>query len=46
MASVQTIPPKTKRSTKVPEYLIKEVLDGLPVNYIPVYLEKEGIPLE
>ncbi|AEI47065.1 hypothetical protein [Runella slithyformis] len=33
MASVQTITPKTKKPVKVPEYLIKEVLDGLPVYY-------------
>lgn len=33
MASVQTITPKTKKSPKVPEYLIKEVLDGLPIYY-------------
>ena len=33
MASVQTISPKTRKPTKVPEYLIKEVLDGLPVYY-------------
>lgn len=33
MASVQTISPKTKKTAKVPEYLIKEVLDGLPVYY-------------
>lgn len=33
MASVQTTTPKTRKPTKVPEYLIKEVLDGLPVYY-------------
>ncbi|MEI7586474.1 Uma2 family endonuclease [Runella sp.] len=33
MASVQTISPKTRKPAKVPEYLIKEVLDGLPVYY-------------
>lgn len=33
MASEQTISPKTRKPTKVPEYLIKEVLDGLPVYY-------------
>ncbi|MEZ4906011.1 MAG: Uma2 family endonuclease, partial [Spirosomataceae bacterium] len=33
MASVQTTTPKTKKAPKVPQYLIKEVLDGLPVYY-------------
>ena len=33
MASMQTISPKTRKSTKVPEYLIKELPDGLPVYY-------------
>lgn len=33
MASVQTTTPKNRKSPKVPEYLIKEVLDGLPVYY-------------
>jgi Uma2 family endonuclease len=33
MASVQTTTPKTRKPAKVPEYLIKEVLDGLPVYY-------------
>lgn len=33
MASVHTTTPKTKKPVKVPEYLIKEVLNGLPVYY-------------